>query len=211
MVVVPLLTTIMMIVQLMMLMLMVMLMIVPLVVVVVRQHFLTSRPATSSVFLFARGGDCIPWGTTRKNTICSFRPAGTHSWRSCQQIPRAPVGNVCHGSMICATWHDRCCHSGGIVALKAAARDCCLLCHVLCHPCLPCRLLFPRVHGADCDLLSNILREGGPCAVICCARGACACHGVAADDFRDAASDFWRAPVLLSALEGEIDSLPCFS
>ena len=50
MVVVPLLTTIMMIVQLMMLVLMVMLMIVPLVVVVVRQHFLTSRPATSSVF-----------------------------------------------------------------------------------------------------------------------------------------------------------------
>ena len=49
MVVVPLLTTIIMIVQLMMLMLMVMLMIVPLVVVV-RQHFLTSRPATSSVF-----------------------------------------------------------------------------------------------------------------------------------------------------------------
>ena len=44
------LTTIMMIVQLMMLVLMVMLMIVPLVVVVVRQHFLTSRPATSSVF-----------------------------------------------------------------------------------------------------------------------------------------------------------------
>jgi hypothetical protein len=50
MVVMPLLTTIMMIVKLMMLMLMVMLMVVPLVVVVVRQHFLTSRPATSSVF-----------------------------------------------------------------------------------------------------------------------------------------------------------------
>ena len=51
MVVMPLLTTIMMIVKLMVLMLMVMLMIVPLmVVVVVRQHFLTSRPATSSVF-----------------------------------------------------------------------------------------------------------------------------------------------------------------
>ena len=53
MVVMPLLTTIMMIVWLMMLMLMVMLMIVPLVMVVVRQHFLTSRPATSSVF-------CLP-------------------------------------------------------------------------------------------------------------------------------------------------------
>jgi hypothetical protein len=51
MVVMPLLTTILMIVQLMMLMLMVMMMIVPLVMmVVVRQHFLTSRPATSSVF-----------------------------------------------------------------------------------------------------------------------------------------------------------------
>ena len=51
MVVMPLLTTIIIvIVQLMMLMLMMMLMIVPLVVVVVRQHFLTSRPATSSVF-----------------------------------------------------------------------------------------------------------------------------------------------------------------
>ena len=31
-------------------------------------------------FLLARGSDCIRWGTTRKNTICSFRPAGTHSW-----------------------------------------------------------------------------------------------------------------------------------
>jgi hypothetical protein len=51
MVVMPLLTTIIIvIVQLMMLMLMMMLMVVPLVVVMVRQHFLTSRPATSSVF-----------------------------------------------------------------------------------------------------------------------------------------------------------------
>ena len=72
MVVVPLLTTIMMIVQLMMLVLMVMLMIVPLVVVVVRQHFLTSRPATSSVFCSPVVAIASPGGPQERTSFALF-------------------------------------------------------------------------------------------------------------------------------------------